>query len=71
MSNLRHLKAKSILLKISIFESLSSKVPSPDIKKFETCQYWLLWQYRFKKIDLISGILPPKPPAAMREYDPP
>ena len=46
MSSLRHLKAKSILLKISIFESLSKIMPSPDIKKFETCLYWSLWQYR-------------------------
>ena len=46
MSSLRHLKAKSILLKISIFKSLSKIMPSPDIKKFETCLYRPSWQYR-------------------------
>ncbi len=50
MSSLWHMKAKSILLKISTFKSFSSIISSPDIKKFETCQYWLLWQYKVKGI---------------------
>ena len=57
--SIRHLKAKSILLKISVFKSLSKIMPSPDIQKFETCLYQPSWQYRVNSFCVIIYILVP------------
>ena len=57
---LERVKAKSVNnQKQMAFKVLGAIMPRPDIKKFETCLYCSLWQYKVKDKDIkINKIRP-------------